>query len=214
MKIPFLLASLTACGNLFAQNLVVNGGFESPPISWPDRQPFTSFTGWYTGNLNADPTYGVDLISLDYWTPHSGNQSLDLVSDYCSAGNFLRQDITTVPQQRYQVCLWYANSFAATSTTAHLFVKDGANDLINQELTHSGSTPANMGWQLFSTEFVAQSTSTTIMFVHDSAVTQYPGNTGLALDDVSLVAVPEPAIGLLMGVGAVAIFLRQRRESR
>lgn len=184
-----------SCAFSSGQNLIQNGGFEDPVLNpFEDRRPVGSFNSWSVGHLFGGAA-GVDIVSSTYfWPAVSGTQSLDLVSDYITTGNYLRQDIATTIGQTYRLGFWYANNPGTPSAAAHYVVKDASNTLLDNAITHSGSTPANMNWQFVQADFTALATTTSIMFVHYSPS---PASSAIALDDVSVVAVPEPASAAL-----------------
>lgn len=199
------------CGVSNGQNLIQNGSFEDPVLNpFEDRRPVGSFNSWTVGHQFGGSA-GVDIVSSTYyWPAVSGTQSLDLVSDFITTGNYLRQDITTTIGQTYRLGFWYANNKDVPTATAHYVVKDSVNTLLDTAITHAGSTAANMNWQFVQVDFTALATSTSIMFVHYSPS---PANSAIVLDDVSVVVVPEPATAAL-GLAFLTVWGLNRRTGK
>jgi hypothetical protein len=131
-----------------------------------------------------------------------------------NARGVISQSFTTTPGVTYSISFAYANNpdnGIGTMAMMNALVT-GAGVLLSQDVTHSGSTAANMNYLLFSQDFVANSALTTLQF---SALT----NTGfgIALDavDVESVsgAVPEPASAALLATGLLCLLgiVRRRR---
>lgn len=202
----FTATALTAvlAGSVYGQNLLVNGSFEDPTVGG-QYESLTSIPGWTISSGHA-----VDLIN-SFWPAVDGVQSIDLAGTPGIIGGSLSQTFATTPGQTYFISFSYANSVnTADAAVAQLDVI-GAGALIEELLTHSGSTVDNMNYVTYFRSFLADSTSTTLSFTHLSP----SASLGLALDNV-VIEVPETSsvvamIGLAGTVG-VAGWLRRRKK--
>jgi choice-of-anchor C domain-containing protein len=180
-----------------AGNLIVNGGFESPVITPPFQTlfaPDNTMPGWtvYSGS--------VDLTNTSNLPSYEGVQDLDL--DGHSPGA-ISQSFATTAGAQYTLSFFYANNWAGPTglSTANVSVV-GIGTLLGQDITHSGSTIANMNYQEFVGTFTADSSMATLKFVStDPSGDAY----GIVLDAVSVSAVPEPSALVLGGTGAVVM---------
>lgn len=89
------------------QNLVTNGGFETPVVPSSIETFFASstFGGWTVSG------HSVDLVSRTNWMAADGGQSLALSGQSAGA---VHQDLVTVPGQSYR--LRFAPRVASTAT--------------------------------------------------------------------------------------------------
>ncbi|HEX4794488.1 MAG TPA: SdrD B-like domain-containing protein [Humisphaera sp.] len=177
---------------LLSGNLVVNGSFETPQIGFgASGQDFTDYTvgqvagaGWHvTAN-------SVDIVSNKVGatfasTPAAGTQYLDL-NGY--APGTISQSVATVIGRRYMLRFAYtATPFAgggapAVRTANVLF---GGKTLTTLSKNETGETPNKPGWTYVSFIVTATTTSSAVAFVGKSL-----GSLGIALDDISLTAIP------------------------
>jgi choice-of-anchor C domain-containing protein len=188
--------------NFAAANLVIDGGFELPSITGT----FTTYNPGAMGGWTV-VSGSVDLIH-NYWQPAEGTQSLD------TAGNIsgkIQQTIATTIGTTYRLTFDMSGNPDGNPTIKSLFVTFGSvSQTFNFDTT--GITRANMGWTAMSWDVVATSSSSLLSF-QDSGGTAY----GSALDNVSLVAVPEPATvvaGALLLLPFGASLLRIVRKNR
>jgi hypothetical protein len=163
-------------------NLVTDGGFELGSGAEGD------FPGWTVA--------GDDMDSWESGSPnppHSGNSAAQLGED---GGNFsMVQYLSTVPNQEYLFSFWELSDGATLNLFEAYF--DGVQVFSVQD-------DPRHDYQQYIFDCFATGTSTPIEFISRDD----PG--WLALDDVIVTPVPEPATLLLLGLGAV--MLRRKRS--
>ena len=168
-----------------------NGGFESgvAPGSFATvgTGDSTSITGWTVTSGS------VDYIG-SYWTPHSGDRSIDL--DGNTQGT-ISQHITGFEiGANYKVVFWLAGNpdGGPEPKEGQLSVFAG-NKLFNFNAT--GQTHDDMGWIQMSFIFTANSAETDLVFKSLTGTGAGIGGTcpcyGPALDDVNIFATDEAA---------------------
>ena len=193
-----------------AQNLVVNGSFETPPAggSFVSYGGGGNIGGWTVGGS------GVDHIG-GFWQAADGTQSVDL--NGANAGSVF-QDLVTIPGGQYRIRFALAgNPFGFEAK--HLSVLwDGAQ--VGDFTFDPAGTSANaMGWIYQTINVTAPDALARLEFL--STTGAMPGSQGVttfygpALDDISvIVGVPEPgSLALLLG-GAAACAVRRRAPVR
>ncbi|MEI7902659.1 MAG: autotransporter-associated beta strand repeat-containing protein, partial [bacterium] len=166
-----------------AQELITNGGFESPGTDGATP------TGW-TKDFNS---YGAGN-----WTPHTGGWLMHPGASAASGGEY--QDITTVVGGTYSVSFWAQNWGGSNPGSSHLDVLIGVpgTDIFNfpnGAPAHStskfaaGVTDTSFlvagGWQQYTFTFTATATTTRFGLYNSrkTADTYYSPN----VDDVSVV---------------------------
>lgn len=196
------LALLASTGWAAGPNLIINGGFESSSFNGS----FTTYaagssalTGWTIGQDS------VDLVN-NYWQPASGSFSLDLSGNNDGT---ISQSFATAIGQKYVVSF----DMAANPDDMNDPIKYMQVGLSQQGLytfSAQGHTHQNMGWTMQSFSFVATDVSSTLHFasLQESA-------SGVALDNISVTAVPEPETYamLLAGLGLMGAITRRRRQA-
>nr|WP_315473357.1 choice-of-anchor C family protein [uncultured Rhodoferax sp.] len=186
-----------------APNLITNGSFESNGADFSGgfttfAQGSTALTGWtITGG-------SVDLIN-EYWRPSQGRFSLDLSGE---TDGTIAQTFITVVGQKYVVSFDMAGNPVDNDTIKYLQV--GLSQQPIYSFNTTGQTRANMGWTTKSFVFQAVSTQSTLHFagLQDSPY-------GVALDNISVSAVPEPETFamLLAGLGLIGAAARRKRQA-
>lgn len=166
-----------------AQNLVTNGGFESPVVpSSPGYVNYaagsTGITGW---TVDTTPADGVSLQKLNAFGPSSGSQSVQLTGATAySAGGGVRQTITTTPGTTYEISIGLGSRSAA-----------GAKGWFNfgGVLTPLTGPVAN-AWTTTNWQVTATSSSTLI----DVFGTNGAGSAQLIIDNVSVTTLSPPTL--------------------
>ena len=181
-------------------NLVNNGGFEAQTVSGQ----YTTYsnasqglTGWTIG------VGSVDLVSTALWNPASGENSLDLNG---TKKGEIHQSLITTPSQLYQLSFDLAGNVFGTPSLKEMSVNVGGNSTYTFDIT--GKSATNMGWTNYATKFFATEQSTTLSFLSNVS-----GNAGVALDNISVMAVPEAQTYsmMMLGLGLMGFIARRRR---
>ncbi|MBK7006396.1 MAG: choice-of-anchor C family protein [Burkholderiales bacterium] len=196
------LALVACAAQAGATELVVNGGFESNTVLSGTFDTFYNATQGLTGwNIDFN---SVDLVSSNYWDPAAGVNSLDLNGAKKSG---ISQILNTVAGQTYNLSFDLAGNFEGSPVIKKMSINIGPHGLYSFDTT--GKSKHNMGWEHYTTTFVAQSSSTALSFVSN-----VPGAYGSALDNISVTAVPEPETYamLLAGLGVMGAIARRRNN--
>jgi choice-of-anchor C domain-containing protein len=147
------------------------------------------FCGQYNAGNNGITAWtiggsSVDVVGPNLWIASDGTRSIDL--DGVAEGT-LSQIFDTVAGTSYKVTFDLGGNFYGGPT-----VKTGTVSAAGQSQSLSfddaASTPANMGWAQQTFVFVATDASTELSFASTLG-----GDAGLALDNVSVMAVPGPS---------------------
>jgi len=187
-------------------SLIVNGGFESQPVS--SSAGYQTYSGSGVTGWNI-PFLTVDVVSSSFAGPaFEGSQYLDLVG-LGSIGQ-IEQTFATVVGQAYTLTFAYANNALSTPSAEANVQVIGGNTLVNVNFAHDSSAPGALDWSTYTTTFTAETAATTLQF------TNFIGgnNGGVLLDAVDVAAVPEPSLWATMiaGFGMIGVALRRRRQ--
>jgi choice-of-anchor C domain-containing protein len=133
------------------------------------------------------------------------------------ANGVISQAFGTTAGQRYNVFFWIAGNPDDVIKSKSILVS-AAGHAQSFEFNTTGKTHTNMGWTEESFSFIASGSSSTLTF----ASTQAPNSNGsvsswgLALDNVSVTAVPEPGTYALMlaGLGLMGAISRRRKAKQ
>jgi hypothetical protein len=186
-------------------NLVTSGGFETGNFTdWtvtPGADPL--ICGAAVGSLGQIVTCGL-VVTPFPWAAHSGNYSAGFGNDHASTpgvNNTISQTLSTNPTSTYDLAFWLFNfnSPGFGSTPNGFTAQFGGQTLLN--LTNA----ASFGWTEYTFDNLSPSSSTVLSF------TGWSGPARFGVDDVSVVATPEPPSLLLIGVGLIALLPRRKR---
>ncbi|MBL9148159.1 MAG: choice-of-anchor C family protein [Phycisphaerae bacterium] len=181
-----LLGAAFVSSAALAQNLLINGSFET----WPGRVPSyvslpggsTAMAGWITtGNT-------VDLVGGG-WQQADGSLSLDLDGSPGPGG--VQQTFATIPGQWYTVEFFMAGNPQCGDPVKALSV-EAAGFSNTFTFNTAGHSFVSMGWELRSWCFRAHETSTTLTI---TSLTASATNCGAAIDGVVVEASSPPLVG-------------------
>lgn len=145
------------------ENIVVNGDFEkakpySPP--YKDLFSYNDTANWVDGWIVSEGS--VTIHSTQWQVANSGENSIDLQG--LGVGSF-SQNLQTIPGQKYLVQYAVAGDL---TTGGNPVVKrysiTAGGESVTREFDTSGSSRQNMGWELRSWMFTANSEETTLTF--------------------------------------------------
>jgi len=206
MKLKLLLVTAAialSTGSAHAANLITNGGFESPIVTNGNYAnvpvDIASIPGWVSDNVDVVNNYAG-------FGAYEGSNWLDLVG-FGSTGS-ISQTFNTVAGQRYILTFAFSHNSLAGLGSASGLVSVG--DLL-RTVTHSTGNGNAPDYRIFRRTFTATGPTSTLSFV----TTAGSGNAGLALDSVSVTAVPEAATWAMMiaGFAFAGGALRVRRRA-
>jgi len=237
MKSPFVrmaaAALLAACALPARANMIANGDFESAPV--PSSGGYTTVNGgasgvtdWTVGGVNVlliNTNYTQSLAGVSGGTLHFnalGNTVLDITGvGNTGTTDSVTQSVATTMGQSYLLSFAVGYLYGGptdsprytSAATVGLHLNGTAVGTFTNDTPSSANTITDryVNYQTFTYGFTATGPTTQISFFNATAGS--PGFVGL--DNVSLVAVPEPAslalggIGLL-GMGAFGLVRRRR----
>ena len=203
---------------LATPNLIVDGSFESPIV--PATYNIYAFSEFALGssidgvwNVVGGSASTVAIVS-DTWTgagviaenAQNGVQSLDLTGNTDNGyANSVEQTVALTVGRSYQLSFYVGTSYGGTSQdSSPVSLLLSVNGGPNTTYTNPNFTVGYVNWEPFSTTFVASSASEAITFTNASPnPILYTG-----LDNVSLIALPEPSA--MWAVAAIAGLLLPR----
>jgi hypothetical protein len=182
---------------------ISNGGFELPTIGGSDyfTNLATSFAGW---TLNSGDVDVVRSFGGQGWAANSGFQSLDL-SGY-TAGSISQNVSGFTAGQQYVLTYFYNGTTVGDAKTALSFV--GGTSVLGPIIETVAS--ADNIWRRRDVTFTALQSTVGVTFQSLNF-----SSTGMAIDDVSVAAVPEPHEWAMMlaGLGIVGWAARRARRN-
>lgn len=178
----------------------------------------------------------VDIVYKDRWAAADGDWSVDMVGT--TGSGTIRQDVDTEIGARYKVSFQLSANFECPAEWDETILDKylelsilGAGGLqienVSYTVSPGGRTKTAMGYALKEFEFIADSTSTGIVFSAIPPVSELLGGhlasamrTGAVIDDVQMILiggnpppVPEPASLAVLGLGGLLLLRRGSRRS-
>ena len=184
------LACLGASHAALANNLIKDGGFETPATpagQYTVYNPGQTLGAWTvvgSHDVNTSSTTEVNLgITLK---AKAGQAFIDLTGD-CDCGDpttGVAQTVKTVVGQSYVLTFWVGNcDIPNAGTTSTINVYAGSTLLIAAK-NANGRNSTSQVWKKFVVTFTATSTKTTLSFLNGDP----SGDQQNGLDQVSLIA--------------------------
>ncbi len=194
-------------------NLVQNGGFEAPDISLGNYYQTvdagqSGLTDWTVTGVSIDIVSSVaanDPAGTSGEWSHSGTQGIDLAGTPGPGG--VLQSLSTVAGQDYTLSFWASTNGPSQSD---LYIQWDGTDLAGTPPASGLTTPAQglpSTWTEFTYNVVGTGSDTVALFTNNSS------NAGPLVDDVSVVAAPEPSALWTLGMGlalSLGLVLRSR----
>jgi hypothetical protein len=204
---PLLLSAalmLSFTVSTFAQNLLVNGGFEDPITS--DGAPFVGFwegfnnTGGSAANSSLQPRTGVQSLGLSIInTPNAFAGAFQDVTGLTSGTDYIFNGFHVTSSSPLslgvEIRIEWRNSSGEVSRTPNSTPVPG--------MTYSP-------WSLQATAPVGADTAR-VVYAVQSFSTAPLGNGNVFVDDVSFTVVPEPSSMALLALGALGMMVWRRR---
>jgi len=203
---------------------ISNGSFETPLVPAGNFTTFTSgssaITGW---TVVGPPGENVAIVSGTFtstgftFPAQDGVQWLDLTGAGSNAAAGVQQTVATTPGASFDLSFFVGNIFnpggpLGTSSTVGLQVDGGPIGLFSNT---SGAGSSSLVWQQFTFSFTATGATTSITFINADPSTD--NSNGLDNVVLSLTPVPEPSMGILVGItgllGLGSVLWRRSRRS-
>ena len=205
--IALAVAALVGAATASQAALFQNGSFEIGPAPGEFTTltaGSTAITGWTVTGTS------IDYIG-SYWQPQEGSRSLDLSGTGAETQpGGIQQTFDTTTGLSYVVGFWVSGNPDGGPSEKEAFVEAAAGSTTATfDTAVAGNTRTDMMWSFRSFLFTALAPATTLSFTGITG-TQY----GLALDNVTVSAVPIPAALPLFagGLGLLGYFSSRRRK--
>jgi hypothetical protein len=201
-----IFVGIMTTGIAAADDIVLNGSFELPAVDNPENWDiFDSIPGW---GLLRGPKIELQR-GVNGWLPADGDQYIELDSDLDGPGGGMHgepassavfQDLVTSVGQEYELTF----AFSPRPGVADNALEIKWDGTVVDTLSADGTGLSNTDWQYYSYELTAAAELSRLEF-GDLSVSD---SLGTFVDDVSVVAVPEPA-SLCVLLTAAALLLRR-----
>lgn len=223
---PLLMAvvALVAAGSSAQANMIVNGSFESPLVQVGSYVNYlggsTAITGWTVVGVDSSIASGSFVQSGITFNAQEGQQWIDLAgitSNNPTSG--VTQSVTTTIGTEYELTFYVGSALDVSGTnfffptTVDLSINGGARTSY-----FNPASPTNMlDWKLFTVDFTATSSTTSITFLNGAASNNYlTGLDNIALEELPASSTPVPSTlvmsSLLFGTFAGVGLCRHKRR--
>ncbi len=189
-------SALPATAGASGVNLIQNPSFETIAGSTTsyltvDAGDSTTISDWTVDTPSVYQGGGgsVDVVSNDYWNTEDGDYSIDLAGTTGVPGG-LYQDVATTPGVEYTLSFWSAVNGDETPGNSHTMGVTVNGSTVDTVTALGVGRP--LDWVQNTVTFTATSTTSKIEFDDTTPTDQ---NQGPALDNVSLIAVPDVVSG-------------------
>ena len=178
-------------------NVIVNGGFEAPNIAPGTFSVFAAIPGW---TLVAG--HSIEIQDHIAGSPFEGDQFVELDSFDNSS---MQQLVPTTALQPYTLSFAYSPrpGVAAASNGISVFFNGG----LVTALATSGIGLPDTAWTVYSFTVVPTTATSSLVF----SATGVSDQLGGYIDDVRLVAAPEPVTLSLLALGLAGVAARRFR---
>jgi hypothetical protein len=193
-------------------NLLLNGGFEDPANAGTNNGDNPDNWSVFETALGTNPDRQVRTRSSNP-APHSGTLALQFNAGNSDPVGQIWQTVTTEVGQEYGFEMWAATFRDNASNPGNIMnlkveLRDGTGTNGTVLATFDTAGTVTTTWQKYTDSVFATSTAMTI---HISDITSDTAGNDVDLDDVSFVAIPEPAtLGLIAAFGGGIVFIRRR----
>ncbi|MBI1849307.1 MAG: IPT/TIG domain-containing protein [Planctomycetes bacterium] len=158
-----------------AQDLIVNGSFESPTVAPGTVQYLTTIPGW-----QAEPGPPIEIQNNCCGAAYAGNQLVELDSNSRTATGAMYQDIPTQSGRSYTLRFGYSARPGVADNRIQVWWDGGLVTTLDRNATGQTTTQ----WSAQSFTVVATQTTTRVRFADVSAM----DTVGGYIDGVSVVA--------------------------
>ncbi|MGC4043716.1 MAG: hypothetical protein QM758_07910 [Armatimonas sp.] len=200
--------AFAACSVAHAQNLITNGDFSAGNTGFTSQYTYKPppATGQGQYFVGADPHgwYGPFPSFFDHTTGTAAGSMMMVDAGTITPSLVVwSQNILVTPNTGYNFSLWLANIGATNVAKLDISINGTS---IGGVVNSTGSS----NWQSFTRNWNSGASTSALIELRDTQINA--NGNDFALDDIRLVAVPEPGTLALMIVPAVALPLWRRRR--